>query len=73
MQSTNGIPNIITFGQAGDVITPGDYDGDGTSDIAVFRPADGDWYVLKSSDTTITGVNWGLAGDVPIPAAYLPQ
>ena len=29
---------------------PGDYDGDGKTDIAVYHSASGLWYVKKSSD-----------------------
>jgi hypothetical protein len=44
----------------------GDYDGDGQSDIAVFRPAEGNWYILQSRDGAITK-NWGNVRDVPMP------
>lgn len=47
-----------------------DYDGDGKSDLIVWRPSTAFWYILKSS----TGFNlsnadnyeWGLFGDIPL-------
>ena len=42
-----------------------DFDGDGISDIALYRS--GTWYVLRSSDNGITGVVFGgVAGDIPL-------
>ena len=51
---------------------PGDYDGDGLTDIAVFRPSNGTWYIRNSSTgyTTFRYYQWGLNGDVPVPGDY---
>jgi glucose/arabinose dehydrogenase len=45
-----------------------DFDGDGRSDVAIYRPSTGTWWVLYSSQnyTTFAGFQWGLAGDVPL-------
>lgn len=42
-----------------------DFDGDGDTDISVFRPSNGNWYVLDQGSTS-----WGLSGDRPVPADY---
>ncbi len=72
INSLSGTSSVIPFGLATDIPAPADFDGDGSTDIAVYRGA-GNWFVLQSSNQAITGVNWGLAGDVPVPAAYIPQ
>jgi hypothetical protein len=45
--------------------SPGDFDGNGTTDVGVFRPSVGGWY-LQGQDT----VFFGLPGDIPVPADY---
>ena len=46
-----------------------DSDGDGKSDIGVYR--DGEWHILRSSDGRATATGWGgLPQDMPVPADY---
>lgn len=46
-----------------------DFDGDGSSDISVFRSSNGAWYILRSRDGLWVPV-WGLSTDVLVPADY---
>jgi hypothetical protein len=63
-----------SWGQYGDIPAPGDYNADGQSDFAVFRPSTGQWFVKCSTATNCAGgakvVSWGAAGDIPVPADY---
>jgi subtilisin-like proprotein convertase family protein len=61
----NGSGTTIEFGVSGDVPVPGDYDANGSADIAVWRPSDGVWYLRN-----IGAIPWGLNGDIPVPADY---
>jgi hypothetical protein len=57
-----------------DVPVPADYDNDGMTDLAAWRPNTGEWWILRSSNgydqnKAIT-FRWGKSGDVPVQADY---
>jgi hypothetical protein len=59
------------WGVGTDKVAQGDYDGDGKTDFAVYRPAaSGQFYVVKSSDGSTTSYPMGNATDLPAPADY---
>lgn len=45
-----------------------DFDGDGRSDYAVWRPSTGVWNIRFSSTGLTQSIQWGMQGDVPVPA-----
>ncbi|MEO8573877.1 MAG: VCBS repeat-containing protein [Pyrinomonadaceae bacterium] len=61
------------FGLNGDIITPGDYTGDGQTDVSTYRASVNTWFFAtdqSSPQTSVTYVPWGVAGDIPVPGDY---
>jgi hypothetical protein len=69
------IDNVQIFGQAScsftaaNIKSRADFDGDGRSDISIFRPSDGKWYVVQSTEG-IHVISWGVNGDKIVPGRY---
>ncbi len=51
-----------------------DFDGDGKSDLVVYRPSDGSWYIRFStsnySSSNSAVYQWGLPTDIPLPSDF---
>jgi hypothetical protein len=49
----------------------GDYDKDGKTDLAVWRPGNGNYFMLRSRDDrqSFFAFPFGTAGDIPVQAA----
>ncbi|MEZ5427175.1 MAG: VCBS repeat-containing protein [Pyrinomonadaceae bacterium] len=70
LRSSDGGFVANTFGLiASDLNVQNDYDGDGKTDIAVWRDTDGSFYILRSSDGVLNVIQWGAASDFPV-ASY---
>lgn len=73
--------NITTYqwGVSGDIPVGGDYDGETirfnslfrkSTELAVFRPSTGTWWIFNRSNNSYFAVQWGIQGDKPVPADY---
>src|SRR3712207_7209119 len=47
------------WGLSGDIAVPGDYDGNGKSDFAIWRPSQGKWCILYNGVWSAAYVDWG--------------
>lgn len=61
--------NFTVTASAPTVRSRADFDGDGKTDVSVFRPSEGNWY-LNRSTAGFAAVKWGVSGDVPVPGDY---
>lgn len=50
--------------------TNADFDGDGATNISVFRPSNSRWYTLNQNDFSSSQVQFGLSTDTLVPEDY---
>lgn len=68
--ATEGNPNGEVRGQFELYSTPGDFEGDGRADFSVFRPDNGNWYFLNSSNDQFRVKQFGGANDKIVPGDF---
>jgi Tol biopolymer transport system component len=67
----NGIPDLFVLDRRMSALVPAaDFDGDGRSDVAIYRPSTGVWFIIRSSVGTGTERQWGTPEDVPVAGDY---
>lgn len=60
---------ISSFNCAAVTRSRADFDGDGRTDLSVFRPSEGNWY-LNRSTAGFSVIKWGISSDTLVPADY---
>jgi hypothetical protein len=61
IQYSGGGTAAVQWGTATDIPVPGDYDGNGTTDLAIWQPMSGLWYIYGGG-----AIQFGMTGDVPL-------
>ena len=78
-ERTNVVVVSLPPGDTGDFTFPArgtttsmDFDGDGRSEIGVYRPSTGQWLGLASSTNYVAQAvtQWGVSTDIPVPGDY---
>ncbi|HEY0428140.1 MAG TPA: Ig-like domain-containing protein, partial [Pyrinomonadaceae bacterium] len=68
---TVSAPVTITIGSSQQIRrTPFDFDGDGKTDLSIFRPSAGEWWYLRSSDGQNRAFQFGSSSDKLTPADF---
>jgi hypothetical protein len=47
-----------------------DFDGDGRTDVSIFRPSVGEWWYRRSLDGQVPAFQFGASTDIPVPGDF---
>ncbi|MFC1694922.1 FG-GAP repeat domain-containing protein [Pseudomonadota bacterium] len=69
--STDGETVSMTWGgRAGDILMPGDFDGDGVDEIGLWQPHNNTWWIRNMPSGPNLSYTFGSSTSIPIPADY---
>ncbi len=73
----SGLVQAATYGRGAYQINlapprkaPYDFDGDGRTDISIYRPGPGEWWINRSSTGATVAAQFGLSTDKPTPGDF---
>jgi uncharacterized delta-60 repeat protein len=69
-ETNHNITVVRIRGDLAQYAAPFDFDGDGKTDISIFRPAVGEWWYLKSSNGGNAAFGFGNSADKLVPGDY---
>ena len=67
---TSGDYIYTTVRSGSSIASPFDFDGDAKTDVSIFRPGPGEWWVLRSSDGGNFATQFGSGTDVIVPVDF---
>ncbi|HEY0459298.1 MAG TPA: FG-GAP-like repeat-containing protein [Pyrinomonadaceae bacterium] len=68
---TGTAPQSFTINQSGAARrTVFDFDGDGKTDVGIFRASDGSWWYVRSSDSQFRVFSFGASSDIITPGDF---
>jgi hypothetical protein len=70
LRSSDQTEQAIYLGQAGDAPVLGDFDGDGLTDLAVYRASTGQWLLRDTATGALGDAQFGQAGDAALAADF---
>ena len=68
-RATLGVSEFMLTRYMGD-LNAADYDGDTKTDLSIYRPSNGQWWISRSSDSTNNVFTFGVSNDKIVPGDY---